>query len=198
MAKSQGEPRYQVPRALADSLAFRTLPSASKLLWHDMMMSYRGKNNGDINATLHDLGRYGWNSTSTLAKALAYLIAHGFMKETRSGGWNGSTLRQPCLYAFTHLAVNQNDERGIKSGPPTHDYRMFDPSNLPNEITLTSVKGLTGKNSCFGKRSVTLRNMKHDASNIEANSIPTLRISKHEKSPKTAKSRASAGIEANP
>jgi hypothetical protein len=167
VTKFQGEPRYQVPRELADSLAFRTLPAASKLLWHDMMMSYRGRNNGNINATLTSLSSYGWKSSATLARALAYLIAHGFIRETRKGGGNECSLRQCCLYRFTHLATNPNDQIGIKGGGPTYEYRQFDPNKLPKSVTLASLKGLSEKTSRFRNESVTLQNVKRDASENE-------------------------------
>lgn len=198
MAKSQGEPRYQVPRELADSLAFRSLPNASKVLWHDLMMSYRGRNNGNINATMHDLKWYGWRAPATLAKSLAYLIAHGFLAETRKGGGNSCSLQQCCLYRFTHLATNANDRIGIKAGSATHDYRSFDPSKLPEEITLTALKGLTGKNSCFGKRSATLQKMKQDASENEVRKVSPLQKLKHEKVVKLARRPTNKGLEANP
>ncbi len=197
MSKSKGEPRYQVPRELADSLAFRTLPSASKLLWHDLMMSYRGMNNGNINATLCDLARYGWKSPATLAKAIAYLIAHGFLRETRKGGGNACSLRQCCLYRFTHLATHVNDKLGIKGAGPTYDYRMFDPAKLPEKVTLTSLKGLSGKNSCFGKRSVTLQKVKRHASENEVRESPMLQKMKREKMARIPKSRTSKGFEAS-
>ena len=193
MAKNQGEPRYMVPRELADSLAFRSLPITAKVLWHDMMMQYRGRNNGNINATLHDLGRYGWKSTATLARALAYLIAHGFLVETRKGGGNACTLRQCCLYRFTHLPTNPNEEIGVKAGGATYEYRLYDPKKLPAKITLTSLKGLSGKNSCFGKRSVTLQKVKHDASDNEVCKSPTLQNMKHEKVVKMPASLVSQG-----
>lgn len=196
MAKTQGEPRYQVPRELADSLAFRSLPISSKVLWHDMMMQYRGRNNGNINATLHDLGRYGWKSTATLAKALAYLIAHGFLVETRRGGGNSCALRQCCLYRFTHLPTTAKDDIGVKAWGATYDYRLFDPTKLPEEITLTSLKGLSGKNSCFGKQSVTLQKAKRNASDNEAHNLATLQKVKHEKSSEMTTSRTTQGIAA--
>jgi hypothetical protein len=196
MAKNQGEPRYQVPRELADSLAFRSLPNASKVLWHDLMMSYRGRNNGNINATLHDLTRYGWKSPATLAKSLAFLIAHGFLVETRKGGGNSCTLRQCCLYRFTHLPTNANEDIGVKAWGATYDYRLFDPTKLPETITLTSLKGLSGKNSCFGKRSVTLQKVKRHASDNEVCKVTTLQKVKHEKVVKMPASRTTQGMEA--
>ncbi len=194
MAKSQGEPHYRVPRELVDSLAFRSLPGASKLLWHDLMMAYRGRNNGNVSATMHDLKHYGWSAAATLAKALAYLIAHGFLAETRKGGGNACQLRQCCLYRFTHLPADANEKLGIKGGNPSFDYRQFDPTRLPEKINLTALKGLAGKNSCFKKRSVTLQKLKRDASEIEVLESSTLQKLKHEKVEKTAKTRASQGF----
>ena len=196
MAKNQGEPRYQVPRELADSLAFRSLPNASKVLWHDLMMSYRGRNNGNINATLHDLGRYGWTSPATLARALAHLIAHGFLIETRKGGGNSCALRQCCLYRFTHLPTNVNEEIGVKGCGATYDYRLFDPTKLPEKITLTALKGLSGKNSCFGKCSVTLQKVKHDATENVVSNVTTLQKVKHGKSFESSTSLSGQGFEA--
>ncbi len=142
MAKPQhqGEPRYQVPRELADSLAFRSLPGASKLLWHDMMSEYRGRNNGNISAALSVLALRGWRSPATLTKALLHLMAYGFIRETRKGGKAACNLKQCCLYAFTHLPVNANDQLGIKGAPATFDYRNFDPSSNPVEPTLSLQK----------------------------------------------------------
>jgi hypothetical protein len=125
--KYQGEPRYQVPRELADSLAFRSLPAAAKILWHDLMMQFRGCNNGNINAALSELEYYNWRSSTTIAKGLLYLMGHGFIKETRMGGKRAGKLKQCCLYAFTHLPIHDNIKLSIQGKEATHDYRNFDP-----------------------------------------------------------------------
>jgi hypothetical protein len=198
MARSnKGEPRYQVPRELADSLAFRTLSNSAKVLWHDLMMQYRGNNNGNINATLSNLKYFGWRSSSTLSKALAELIAHGFLCETRKGGGNGCSLRQCCLYRFTHLVVNANDKIGIKGGAATYDYRQYDPQKLPKKITLTVLKKLANKNSSFGNQSVMLRKSKRHASENEVYENQTLRNSKHEKVEIIPKTAISKDVEVN-
>jgi hypothetical protein len=126
--KYQGEPRYQVPRELADSLAFRSLPVAAKVLWHDLMMQFRGCNNGNINAALSELEHCNWRSSTTIAKGLRYLIGHGFIKETRMGGKRAGKLKQCCLYAFTHLPIHVNTKLKIQGKEATHDYRNFDPN----------------------------------------------------------------------
>jgi len=141
MAKiPQGEPRYQVPRELADSLAFRSLPIAAKVLWHDLMMQFRGSNNGNINATLSELKHYGWRSGTTLAKGLRYLMAHGLLKETRAGGKRAGNLKQCCLYGFTHLPIHANAKLNIQGKQATHDYRNFDPNKCVVEEKLSLQK----------------------------------------------------------
>lgn len=138
--KSGREPRYQVPRELAASLAYRSLPWPAKILWHDMMMQYRGRNNGNINATLSELQYYGWRSSTTLAKGLLYLIGHGFIRETRMGGKRAGNLKQCCLYAFTHLQTDANERLSIKGKEPTYDYRNFDPNKCVVEEKLSLQK----------------------------------------------------------
>ena len=146
----KGEPRYQVPRELADSLAFRSLPPVSKILWHDMMMQYRGGNNGNINAAQSELAHYNWRSGTTIAKGLRYLIGHGFIKETRMGGKRAGNLKQCCLYAFTHLPIHANTKLGIHGKEATCDYRNFDP------------------NKCLVAENLTLQKMECVASNTGA------------------------------
>jgi hypothetical protein len=138
--RSKGEPRYQVPRELADSIAFRTLPPCAKLLWHDLMMQFRGGNNGNINCALSELERFGWRSSATLAKAIMYLIAHGFIRETRFGGKQAGDLKQCCLYAFTHLSTHANEKLGIKGREPSFAYRHFNPKECQVEENLTLQK----------------------------------------------------------
>jgi len=138
--QSKGEPRYQVPRELADSLAFRSLPTVAKVLWHDLMMQYRGNNNGNINATLSELEQYNWHSGTTIAKGLRYLIAHGLITETRTGGKRAGKLKQCCLYAFTHLPIHANSKLNIRGKEATHDYRNFDPSKNVVAASLTLQK----------------------------------------------------------
>ena len=138
--KSQGEPRYQVPRELADSLAFRSLPTVSKILWHDLMMQYRGNNNGNINAAMSELEHYNWRSSTTLAKGLRYLIAHGLITETRAGGKRAGKLTQCCLYALTHLPIHANTKLLIKGKEATYDYRNFDPGKIVVAASLSLQK----------------------------------------------------------
>jgi len=146
--KAGGEPRYQVPRELAASLAYRSLPWPAKILWHDMMMQYRGRNNGNINATLSELKYYGWRSSTTLAKGLLHLIGHGFIRETRMGGKRAGNLKQCCLYAFTHLQTDANARLNINGRKPTYDYRNFDPGKrmVAEKLSLQKMESVAAVN----------------------------------------------------
>ena len=152
MAKQpKGQEGYYVPRELSDSLAFRSLPSASKLLWHDLRGKYRGTNNGNINAALSELRDYGWRSGTTIAKGLRHLIAHGFLIETREGGIRAGNLKKCCLYGFTHLPIHENSKLGIKGREATHAYRNYDPKKHAAEsnLTLQKLKHNAPKNEAY-------------------------------------------------
>ena len=141
MAKQpKGQAGYYVPRELSDSLAFRSLPSASKLLWYDLMGKYRGTNNGNINAALSELRDYGWRSGTTIAKGLLHLIAHGFLMETREGGIRAGSIKKCCLYGFTHRLIDENSKLGIKGRAATYAYRNYDPKKHAAESSLTLQK----------------------------------------------------------
>jgi hypothetical protein len=153
-APVKGEPRYQVPRELAESLAYRSLPIVAKVLWHDLMMQFRGSNNGNINAALSELGYYGWRSSTTLSKALRYLLAHGLIQETRMGGKRAGNLKQCCLYGFTHLPIHANPKLGIQGQQPTHDYRNYDPNKclVAASLTLQKMECVTSDNEARRSR----------------------------------------------
>jgi hypothetical protein len=104
------------------------------------MMQYRGNNNGNINATLSELRHYNSHSATTIAKGLRYLIAHGFIKETRMGGNRAGNLKLCCLYAFTHIPTNANPKLKIQGRQATYDYRNYDPTNCIVAETLSLQK----------------------------------------------------------
>jgi len=155
MAKQPtGQAGYYVTRELSDSLAFRSLPSASKLLWYDLMGKFRGTNNGNINAALSELRDYGWRSSTTIAKGLLHLIAHGFLMETREGGMRAGSIKKCCLYGFTHLPIHENSKLGIKGRTATHDYRNYDPKKhlAESSLTLQKMKRIAPENEAYRSR----------------------------------------------
>lgn len=75
-------------------------PRAVKLLI-DLYCQYRGKNNGDLCATYSMMKKVGWSSNDQLQKALAELLATGWIIVARRGG-----RRIPHLYALTFIGID--------------------------------------------------------------------------------------------
>ena len=113
---------YAVPRSLYNEPAYMGLTSIAHKLWHDMMTQYNGSNNGEICAILSQLKPRGWSS-STLYKALAELLAKGFLVRNFQGG-KGPCGGKPSRYRFTHLGADAPQFDCPRTGP-THDYRKL-------------------------------------------------------------------------
>lgn len=83
-------------------------PSPASILSHmaahlldNLTAQFNGSNNGDLSAAPKIMNLYGWNSQGSIHKALAELLALGFIEQTRQGGRN-----QCSLYAVTWLAID--------------------------------------------------------------------------------------------
>src|SRR4051812_39838691 len=75
-------------------------PRAVKALV-DLLMQYRGTNNGDLAAGWALMRAVGWTSKDQLAKALRELEERGWIVRTRQG-----TINAPTLYAITFRGIN--------------------------------------------------------------------------------------------
>lgn len=75
----------------------------------DLLAQYRGDNNGDLCATWTMMQARGWKSRDTLARALAELVAAGFVTQTRQGGRHA-----PSLYAVTFYALDENPKLDVR------------------------------------------------------------------------------------
>ncbi len=121
MAKLQALERYITIKATVfDSPAFRTLPPSAAKLWIDLRTQFRGRNNGNISATLKTLAIRSWCSSETLNRALWELLDRGLLRRTREG--KPGPLRICALYAFTDLPTDRNDRHGIEGGPATREF----------------------------------------------------------------------------
>ena len=85
------------------------IPSPASVLSHmaahlldNLTAQFNGTNNGDLSAAPKIMKLYGWNSQGSIHKALAELLALGFIEQTRQGGKN-----QCSLYAVTWLAIDE-------------------------------------------------------------------------------------------
>jgi hypothetical protein len=95
-------------------------PSPASVLSHmaahlldNLTAQFNGTNNGDLSAAPKIMKLYGWNSQGSIHKALAELLALGFIEQTRQGGRN-----QCSLYAVTWLAID--DCKGKLDVSPTN------------------------------------------------------------------------------
>jgi hypothetical protein len=84
-------------------------PSPASVLSHmaahlldNLTAQFNGTNNGDLSAAPKIMKLYGWNSQGSIHKALAELLALGFIEQTRQGGKN-----QCSLYAVTWHPIDE-------------------------------------------------------------------------------------------
>jgi len=87
---------------LLDDPQYIALSHTAKSLLVDVVMQYNGKNNGDFTITFSMMRKRGWNSNSTIVRAMDKLIEAGFMMLTRQGG------RNKCnLYGLTWEPIDE-------------------------------------------------------------------------------------------
>jgi hypothetical protein len=124
-SKRPSERFIQVPFSVLNSPAYRALGISAKVLFFDLRTRYNGSNNGNIEATLSTLVHRGWKSSATLSKALAELMAVGFIARTRKGGI-GRGVGVCSLYRFTDLDSQPMPNLGISGHSATKDYAQYE------------------------------------------------------------------------
>jgi len=98
-----GSPRFvRLLHRLLDDPRYIGLSHTAKTLLIDAARHYNGRNNGDIAVTLTVMAKRGWNSNSTLRRALSELLKAELLMLTRQGGRN-----QCNLYALTWEPINE-------------------------------------------------------------------------------------------
>lgn len=121
-----------IPRKVADSPAFKSLPPIARALYLDLRRQHRGHNNGAIAAVLKGtqdrlgLEAYGWPPRSVF-KCIGILLEHGLITMTRRGGI--ASMSKICsLYGFTDLPIAANKEKGIEGSMPSMAFLAFTPA----------------------------------------------------------------------
>lgn len=137
--KQKGRATYAdfigIPRKVADSPAFRSLPPIARALYVDLRRQHNGFNNGQIAAVDKGTGErpglayYGWPHSS-VHKNLKLLLEHGLIEKTRQGGI-GAMSRTCSLYAFADLLVVGNPQKGIRGAQASLAYLSFKPNEQP-------------------------------------------------------------------
>ena len=109
---------------LLKSPAWIALSSSAMRLFLDMRMKLTSFNNGNIEAVYSELKHRGWNSRTTLYRALRELEGLGFIERTRQGGI-ASMSRICSLYRFTDLETLEISKLGLRASKATNEYRRF-------------------------------------------------------------------------
>ena len=136
--KSKLEPFISIPRDVLKSYAFKSLPAVYRALYLDLRRQGTPWQNGRITASDSTLDVFGW-SHSTIHKGLALLIEHKLLERTRRGGL-GDRGKKCSLYAFTDMAIEADEDRGIRGRPPTLAYREYKPTTTDGAKDQTSGK----------------------------------------------------------
>ena len=95
-------PFFQLYHRLLDSERYINLPHPAKSLLMDVARQYNGINNGDLCVTLKVMRKRGWNSNSTLRRALKTLLDADLLILTRQG-----SLNRCSLYALSWLPIDE-------------------------------------------------------------------------------------------
>lgn len=105
--RRNGHSFLQVPHPVMNSAAYCSLsPRAVKMLF-DLAVQYKGKNNGDLVASMSFMKPRGWNSNDQIGKALDELLEKGLLVLTRQG-------RRPRIASLYALTWRPIDECGGK------------------------------------------------------------------------------------
>ncbi len=92
-----------IPQVVLNSERYIKLHPRSVKLLLDIARQYNGYNNGDLQATMSCLKKWGWNSNSHLTQATRQLRSHELIVQTRQGG-----LGMGCsLYALSWQPINE-------------------------------------------------------------------------------------------
>jgi hypothetical protein len=107
-AKGRGDkPRFAgIPHHVMRHADYIGLSGSGLRLLLEMVLQYNGKNNGNLHAAWSLLKGRGFNSQTTLNKALAELLEKRFLVKTREG-WFSNPGKRCALYAITWSAIDE-------------------------------------------------------------------------------------------
>lgn len=116
--RSDGPSFIQLPHYVLRSEQWGELSGNAIKALCELLRQYAGSNNGDLSATFGDLTERGWNSRTTLSKALRELEDAGWIIETRKGNRHIGC----SLYAVTFYPIDESpkhQEVGTRTPPNT-------------------------------------------------------------------------------
>ena len=146
---STKHPYAAVEHRVIDSPAYADLTFSARSLLLVIARQLTKDNNGHLQATFSYMRRFGFDSDRTVTRAVADLIAHGFIYRTRSGGYQQGAAQ----YAVTWLSISRKEGLFLEGFKPCA-WRYWTPEkwlkkNTPvkNAAPQPQNDGLT---SCYG------------------------------------------------
>lgn len=115
-AKSKTPPFAMMFLSIWQSAKFRAMGPWSRCVLGELMMQYRGNNNGDLSATRTMAKEWGIASDNTLRKALAELEAGEWIIQTRTCVFSRHGARC-ALYALSWFAIDECPGKDLEIGP---------------------------------------------------------------------------------
>lgn len=143
MTTKKSRPYAAVPHDVIDSAAFADLPGeAARLLLIITRQTTAINNNGWLHAG-HSFCRFkGLGSESTLRRAVASLVSHGFIFKTRGHGIDPVTgNNMPARYALTWLPLTKNRKGLFCDGFVPNAFEKWLPEKKSGVSNLTATPG---------------------------------------------------------
>ena len=122
--KTTQHPYAAIEHRVIDSPAYAALSFSAQALLVILVRQLTKDNNGHLQASFKYCQLHGFGSEHTLKKAIAELIAHGFIYRTLSHGANGAWAR----YAVTWLSITKKDGLFLASFKP-YAWREWKPTD---------------------------------------------------------------------
>jgi len=125
-----GERFGALPYHIFTSPQYAALSARAVKALIDLVMQYRGSNNGDLCAGWAVMRKSGWTSKDQLKKALHELEQLGWILRTRQGD-----IDKPTLYAVTFRGIDRCDGKldvGMVDPKPRHYWKF--PQALAEEL----------------------------------------------------------------
>jgi hypothetical protein len=101
--RRSGHSFLQVPHPVMNSPAYCSLSAIAVKMLFDLAVQYKGKNNGDLVATMSFMETRNWNSNAQIKKAINELLDKSLIVLTRQG----RRPRVASLYALTWRPIDE-------------------------------------------------------------------------------------------
>ena len=113
-----------LPHVVIKNKDYVDLSYKSKALLIDLMLQYKGRNNGDLTTALAILRDRGWKRQATIGEAVKELIDANLIIRTREGQFRNPFSRC-ALYAVTWQPIDDCKDKDLNVNPTSTAPRKF-------------------------------------------------------------------------